>query len=140
MKKKIPLLIAVAALFALAGTVLLIISNATPNQDMHYAGLIIAVSVIGVAALIGSTLLINRIGDGIINSGICLLGMIGIAVGFCFLIANRVPLMVNLATWDGLNILGWTAFYTGAAAIVCDMIAMIILSISMFHNNGGAKE
>lgn len=135
MKKRFPLLIGVAGLLALTGTVLLIVSNATPNQDMHYAGLVIAVSVAAVIALAFSTFFIQRIGDGIANSGICLLGMIGIAVGFCFLIANRVPLVVNLATWDGLNKLGWTAFYTGAAAILCDLLAMILLSITMFRDN-----
>jgi hypothetical protein len=135
-KQKITAFLSIAAVLALAGLIVFIISNTTQGYVMKNAGWIIAAGVAALALVSYAAYAHISYGEKIWVTGIMYAALVLLCVSFGFTLTKRVDLAAALFTYDSANTLAWRAFNTGMVNVGLNLIAAIILTVCAFINPG----
>lgn len=129
-------LLALAALFALIGVIMFIVTNTVGGYAMPYGGLLIFTGIFSVLLICGGAYAISRFGAKpiIVFAIFVALVLMMLAVGV--LLRYRLDVASALFTWDPENEVAWKAFNTGVVCVAFYLIASITLTVSAFLKQG----
>ena len=123
----------VATLLVLVGFILALVSNAKPGFAFTNAAGVIVLSVVGLIAFCAAAFSELFFGaHSLITFCVKTVAVVAVAVAFMFIIDTRAVDVASLASWDTENAVGWSAFYTGAAAAVFYLVAEILYIVTSF--------
>ncbi|MBP5153928.1 MAG: hypothetical protein ILP12_02830 [Lachnospiraceae bacterium] len=134
MKKSLYFIISLAAaVLALAGLVLFLITNGTAGYGIPGSGLGILCGIVAIAAICGAAYLSQKSGSQSILTGVVkIVAIVALMAELGILLADRVGLAANIFTWDSGNQLGWSVFGVSVAAAVCILLSAIALIVNAF--------
>lgn len=126
-----------ALLLGIVGVVLAIYSSMmTVENAFTNLPLVIAAGVVGVLLVAAAVLLPARVGEYSLLPMACTLGGIALysyVYGQCIL--QRIMMIAGLFSYNSGNAQGWRVFYVVVAAVVCLLVASILLAASGFFRS-----
>lgn len=130
---------ALAALFAVIGVIMLIVTNTVGGYAVPYGGLLIFTGILSVLLIGGGAYAISRFGAKPIIIFAIFLALVLMMLAVGILLRYRLDVASALFTWDPENEVAWKAFNTGVVCVVFYLIASITLTISAFLKQGPKK-
>ena len=121
---------AFATLCALAGLILLNISNGTMGYPIQGCQIALLLSVCCLVAAVLSLLLQSKNANEVIVSFLRLVALGSIMGALAITVADRAVIAGGLFTWNSLDSFAWTAFYTGIACVVFQVLTALFMVIS----------
>jgi hypothetical protein len=129
-----------AALVALAGYILLLVTNSIQGYAIGESpALLVTFDTLGVIAIVAALTLKVMNKPNWISSLLILVALITFGFNFGYVLYNRVALAANLLTFDGNNVLGWLALKTSIAEIVLFVISSILFTATGFFKTELSK-
>lgn len=124
----------IAIIFGVVGFVATIYSNSV-SSAYTYSNLttMLVYAAVGIVLTAGAIYAPNRWGNHDYVSTICVLGSIAFyAAVIGNIIMGRVLLISGLFSFNSENTVGWSVFYASMVAIVCMVLAILMLIIGSF--------
>ena len=132
---------AVAIVFTLVGTILLISTSATPGYSIPSSGLGIAFAVLAIIFAGGSIALARKFGETHpIPSVLGLAALIFNVIAIAVIILGRANLAASLLTFDSYNSIGWSVFAVSISALIFFLLADIALIVGAFLSRKSDKH
>jgi len=121
---------AAAALCALAGFILLVVSNRTMGYPIQDFGLAAFLTIAGIVTCGLSMFAQAKKSNELIVSFLRLAALGCIMGAFAITLADRAVVAGGLFTWNSLDSFAWTAFYTGIACGVFQLLSVAAVVVS----------
>lgn len=126
-----------ALILGIVGVVLTIYSSMmTVENALTNLPLVIAAGVASLVLVAGAVLLPSRLGENSPVLMVCSLGGIALysyVYGQCIL--QRIMMIAGLFSFNSGNAQGWRVFYIVVAAVVCLLVASILLMVGGFFRS-----
>ena len=120
---------AAAALCGVIALIMLFVSNGTMGYPIQNSGTAILCAILAVIACACSLFVQMKNGSELIVSALRIIALGLIMAALTVTLADRAVVAGGLFTWNSLDSFAWSAFYTGVACIVFQVLmAMLILA------------
>lgn len=122
-----------AALLNLIGFIISLAANNTQGYAYTSAGTIIAANIFAVIFFIAAATACVKFGNDHYVTAICGLAGVVLAVASgCMIIGERADLVAALTTYDSMNTIGWSVFYTSVVALAFDLVGALLAVAGAF--------
>ena len=129
-----------AAILALAGLIVGIMSNGIEGYDIANFGLTIAFSIISIVLAGGVAFSAIKFGNQhFISAAGRVAIIILLAIGLAFIITNRVE-VVSMLSWDRDNQAIVNAWNTGLVSVILFVVADLVVIVSGFFGDKAKQE
>lgn len=126
---------AVAALFTLIATILLIVTCSTPGYSVSSSGLGITFAVLAIILAAAAVFTALKLGDAHpVPSVLGLAALVFNVVAIAVIILGRANLAASLFTFDSHNAIGWSVLGVSIASLVLFLLADIALIVGAFFS------